>query len=402
MSINFKQPKYILPLILLPFFCLFFFVYHSGFAKKKTTTKQQAGFNGTVADVSPDIKKQQLEDKLDAYRNSYKEGDGLTAVSALPSEKTSNPTYDNTYSDKEKRMLDSISQAMKNKYSQRDIQPTANAGYRTKTGPVSAGDQAMAEALKGLSNRQSKAPGNTSDAAQKAKDPIEMFKLQMAYLDSMNKVNDPAYKAEKQKKDAAAKAEALKSKTVTLEVHKADETASDFNTVMPGKDEGFIKVVIDENLTGYAGSRIRLRLLDDIDAGHFLIKKGTYLYALITGFSGQRVTLSVKSILYQDKILPVKLDVYDLDGLAGLYVPESAFRDFTKDLGTNTIQGITIDDSGTGSAASQLMMSSVDKIFESTSSAIAGMIRKNKAKIKYNSYLYLIDNDALQNAQKSY
>jgi hypothetical protein len=35
----------------------------------------------------------------------------------------------------------------------------------------------------------------------------------------------------------------------------------------------------------------------------------------------------------------------------------------------------------------------VSKMFESTSSAIAGVIRKDKAKIKYNSYLYLIDTD---------
>ena len=96
--------------------------------------------------------------------------------------------------------------------------------------------------------------------------------------------------------------------------------------------------------------------------------------------------------------MPVKLEIYDLDGLQGLYVPESAFRDFTKDLGTNTVQGVTLNSDGTGTAASQLMMSSVDKIFQSTSSAIAGVIRKNKAKIKYNSYLYLIDNDAAQAA----
>ena len=57
MSINFKQPKYILPLIMLPFFLLFFFVYHSGFAKKKSVVKQQAGINGTVGQVSTDIKK---------------------------------------------------------------------------------------------------------------------------------------------------------------------------------------------------------------------------------------------------------------------------------------------------------------------------------------------------------
>ena len=142
--------------------------------------------------------------------------------------------------------------------------------------------------------------------------------------------------------------------------------------------------------------------MDDIDAGSYRVAKGTYLYALITGFSGQRVELTVKSILYENKILPVKLEVYDLDGLAGLYVPESAFRDFTKDLGTNTVQGVTIDGGGTGSVASQFAMSTASKMFESTSSAIAGLIRKDKAKIKYNSYLYLIDNEALEKAQQHY
>ena len=112
--------------------------------------------------------------------------------------------------------------------------------------------------------------------------------------------------------------------------------------------------------------------------------------------------LSVQSILHDNKILPVKLEVYDLDGMAGLFVPESAFRDFTRDLGTNTVQGVTIDVSGSGSAASQLAMSAAGKLFQSTSSAIASLIRKNKAKIKYNSYLYLIDNEALQKAQQHY
>jgi conjugative transposon TraM protein len=133
-------------------------------------------------------------------------------------------------------------------------------------------------------------------------------------------------------------------------------------------------------------------LLEDIEAGGATVKKGTYLYALINGFSEQRVTLQVKSIFCEGKILPVKLDLYDTDGLPGLYVPESAFRDFTKDLGTNTVQGVTIDESGSGSAASQMLMSTVGKMFESTSSAIAGIIRKDKAKLKYNTYIYLIDN----------
>jgi conjugative transposon TraM protein len=136
--------------------------------------------------------------------------------------------------------------------------------------------------------------------------------------------------------------------------------------------------------------------LEDIKAGNNLIKKGTYLFAQINGFTEQRVTLTITSILYDGKILPVKLDIYDMDGLPGLYVPSSAFRDFTKDLGSNSMQGVTIDGS---SGNSQFIMSSLSKVFQSTSSAIADLIRKNKAKLKYNSYLYLIDPDALQNAQ---
>jgi len=396
MKINFKQPKYILPLILLPFLCFFFFVYHSGFAAKKITENKPNGLNGTVGHISGDVQKKQLEDKLDAYRDTYKEGDGLTAVNALPAEKSSNPTFASTYSDKEKRMLDSINQAMKAKYGQ-----TADGPVTKTVRQPASNDQAMVQALNGLRNRRTaEAGGGTS--VQKDKDPMETFRQQMAYLDSMNKANDPAVKAERQKAAAAAKLEAQQANEPKLTVKLADGASPGFNTVMPEQHPDFIKVVIDENLTGYAGSRIRLRLLDDIDAGSYRIAKGTYVYALITGFSGQRVELTIKSILYQNKILPVKLQIYDLDGLSGLYVPESAFRDFTKDLGTNTVQGVTMDGSGTGSVASQFAMSTARKMFESTSSAIAGLIRKDKAKIKYNSYLYLIDNEALEKAQQHY
>jgi conjugative transposon TraM protein len=393
MQINLKQPKYILPLILLPFLCLFFFVYHSGFAAKKTEDKPVNGINTSVGKVSGDVQTKQLDDKLDAYRNTYKEGDGMTAVNALPSEKTSNPAFESSYSEQEKKTLDSIDKTMKAKYAQ---SPKGGTIHRQSGNS----DQDMLAALNGLKNRHSTESSGTTD--QKVKDPMETFRQQMAYLDSMNKANDPQGKAERQQSEARAKAAAQKVSEPKLAVKLADAPASEFNTVLPEKHPDFIKVVIDENVTGYAGSRIRLRLLDDIDAGNYRIGKGTYLYAIITGFSGQRVELTVKSILYENKILPVKLQVYDLDGLSGLYVPESAFRDFTKDLGTNSVQGVTVDGSGTGSVASQFAMSTASKMFEYTSSAIAGLIRKDKAKIKYNSYLYLIDNEALEKAQQHY
>lgn len=383
-KLNFRHPKYILPLVILPFLFLFFYVWQSSSTGKKVETKQQAGIKGTVGEVSDDIKKNQLADKLDAYRNTYKEADGNTVVSPIPKEETSNVAFSNNYSDKQKKMLDSVNRLMKTKYGE-------------NTSATKANDREMSEALKELANRQKTLRINSP--SPKEKDPMEMFKQQMAYMDSMTKANDPAFKAEKQKREALAKTIEQHANEKALPVRKAEVINADFNTVRPERKDNFIMAVIDENITGYAGSRIRLRLLEDINAGKTLIKKGTYLYALVNGFSGQRVTFEIKTIFSDNKLLPVKLEVYDLDGLAGLYVPESAFRDFTKDLGTNSMQGVTID--GSSGSGSQFLMSSVSKIFESTSSAIAGMIRKNKAKIKYNSYLYLIDNEALQNAQNA-
>lgn len=381
MKINFKQPKYIAPLVLLPFFCLFYYAWQSSFNKPKEDTAPKAGLNASVGNVSSDVRKRQLNDKLDAFRNTYKEADGMSAVAVLPKESTSNPAYHNDYSDQQKRMLDSIAAKAK-------VHETAMAGMNS--------EKQLAKIVAARSSPSPKSPPATEPYD---KDPMEIFKQQMAVMDSINKANDPAYKAEKQKRDAADKLAREKALQIKFTVVKADQPSDDFNTVLPEKRKDFISAVIDENITGYAGSRLRLKLLEDIKAGDILIAKGHYLFAQISGFSEQRVTLTISSILYDSKILPVKLEVYDLDGMPGLYVPSSSFREFTKDLGSNTVQGVTIDGNSNGS---QFLMSSVDKIFQSTSSAIADLIRKNKAKLKYNSYIYLIDSDALQNAQKKY
>lgn len=417
-KIQFNQPKYIFPLILLPFLCLFFWVYTLSAGDKKDPAKaDQPGMQEQIGNASSDIQKKAFDDKLQAYTDQYKEADGYTAIGTIGEDGLPAGVNASDYTDHEKYQLDSIDRQMKSKF-------TGSGGLGSSNFPSVAGgafvsgrspelarqDQALAAALSGLnkpvsingypSNYSAYAPTVAPPAPVRAeKDPMEMFKAQMAYMDSVSKAADPEYKAEMKRQADLAKAEALRKSQVKLEVVKDAQYSSVFNTLMPGKPESFITAVIDENITGYAGSRIRLRLLEDIRAGQTLVKKGSYLYALISGFGDQRVTLTVQSILQEGKILPVKLDIYDADGLPGLYVPESAFREFTKDLGGNSMQGVNLQGSGAGN---QFLMSGIDKVFQSTSAAIASLIRKNKAKVKYNSYIYLIDPEALQNAQKNY
>jgi conjugative transposon TraM protein len=405
--IRFNQPKYIIPIILLPFLCLFFYAYQlsAGAPEKKIESKE--GIQDQIGNVSPEVQKKEFDDKLDAFSQQYKEADGNTAV---------NPIQDDA-------QLDSIDRLMKQRIMEggnsgnSGMAPSPGGNYATafpNTGS-SRQDQELAQALAAMQKGNSSGnnnyqpanpynnyvqPPNYQPAPAKEKDPMELFKAQMAYMDSVSKASDPEYKAEKHRQDAIEKAEKLRKNRPKLSVQKDVVYSAVFNTVKPEKTDNFITAVIDENITGYAGSRIRLRLLEDIRAGKTLIRKGSYLYGLITGFGDQRVTLTVRSILHDGKILPVKLDLYDTDGLAGLYVPESAFREFTKDLGGNSMQGVNLQGSSTD--ANQFLMSSLDKMFQSTSSAIASLIRKNKARIKYNSYIYLIDSEDLQNAQQDY
>jgi conjugative transposon TraM protein len=355
MKLDFKQPKYILPLIALPFLCLFFYVYHNS-AKSKKVEKHEAGINNEVGDVAPAIKKKGLADKLDAFRNKYKETDGRSAVTIIPSEEMPAPKVD------PQQTLDSINRAMQKRFSQP---------------PVRSQEQVMKAALKHF--------GQAPEPAQpKARDPMDLFRQQMALMDSVRKATDPATLAEKQKQEAKARLQQQSQNNLTVKLLK--DSSSAFNTITPKQDANFITATIDENVTGYAGSRIALKLNTAIKVGQQTLPKGTEVYALINGFSGQRVTLAIRSIMYDDQLLPVKLDVYDQDGLAGLYVPNSQFRDFTRDLGGSSIQGVSLDNG----SASGVLMSTAGKLFESASSAVASAIRKNKAKIKYNTYVYLI------------
>ena len=109
MKVNLKQPKYIIPLLALPFLALFFYVYQSSTTGKTGQVKQQAGINGTVGEVSEDVKKKEFSDKLEAYRNTYKDADGYTAVNPVPVDKAANAAMSDNYSGREKRMLDSLS-----------------------------------------------------------------------------------------------------------------------------------------------------------------------------------------------------------------------------------------------------------------------------------------------------
>ena len=383
--------------------CLFFYAWKSSFGKEAPVQQKGNTLQDNVADVSQDVKNKGLEDKLDAYRKQYKDADGYTAVGEIGEEQTGRQNVPDLYNLTEKRMLDSIEREMKRKYGsaipepRKTHTPFLDANPRPRQVRDYDPDRDLATALSKLKQQHS-VPIQPTGSGQT--DPMKIFREQMSLIDSMGKANDPEYRSEQAREKAMALAEKEMKNQKKLSVSKTSASASLFNTISPVTEGSFIRAIVDQNITGYAGSRLRIRLLDDMSAGRFLVKKGTYLYAQVTGFTGQRVNLSISSVFQENHILPIRLDVYDNDGMPGLYVPASAFREFSKALGSDASQGMTILQQAENN--NQLVMSMVQKMFQSTTTAVSKLVRSNKAKLKYNTEVYLIDPEELKNTQSKY
>lgn len=214
-------------------------------------------------------------------------------------------------------------------------------------------------------------------------DELAMMREQLARMDSMllqsqlNNNNEVKNETEK-----------------ILEAVKSDSKISqNFNTLKGNKKESFITAILDEAQTVVNGSRIRIRLLDDIFIGDYLFPKGSYLYGLVSGFTAQRVNINITTVVYGDRILKINLSIYDYDGIKGLYVPQSDFRDFLQVAGSQMVTGSNVNINSNQNMMQQMAASAGQDFYRSVTRAVSQRIRQNKAKLKYASHIFLINEE---------
>lgn len=113
------------------------------------------------------------------------------------------------------------------------------------------------------------------------------------------------------------------------EVVRKVKTASDYFNDACGqcREPKLIKAIIDEDIKAVDGSRVRLRLLDDVEINECVVKRGSYLYATMSGFSSGRVKGNITSILIEDELVKVSLSLYDTDGMEGLMYRTASSRE---------------------------------------------------------------------------
>ena len=397
-KLNFKQPKYIIPLIVLPF--VMFFGYQGNQMLSKDDKKE---IKKDELSTSLGETQDSILSKNEAYDQFFEKKDDRTMLDGLDKENDSMNIYSDNLDAKQKRYIDSLNYVRKQQ-EKRDNE--MRKSYYNPTAPKYSNDdkdyKRSADIIRMLNDggsgktSQDKYDSRTADNYYKKdnseNDPVKNLKKQMLMMDSLEKSRDPKfqaqYKAEQTLKKNKEKMEKFLNSSLTV---KKAGISNEFNTISVKKEPNYVKAVIDEDIKGYLGSRIRFRLLEDVQAGRYVIPKGTILYGQISGFTLQRVNLNVVSVLVDGNILPINLSVFDIDGMQGLYVPASAFREMMRELGTNSLQGTTLE-----SGSESFFTSMASNLFSSASQTISNIIRKNKAKLKYNTYIYLINEKELK------
>ena len=370
--INFRQPKYMLPAILyVPLLIASYFIFdlfHTEKAEIPDKTLQTTEF------LNPELPDAQIRggDGIGSkYENMAKSWGKIQDYSAVDNIDRDEPAdnkeeYESQYTQDDIALLGEQEQG-------KALAAQAADAKKREQEALAELEKALAEArLRG----QREVMPSEADSTLSATPPDTMVQAKGTIDEESRSVKAPA------EDDKAS------------EVVKKVKTSSDyFNTLAKdAKEPKLIQAIIDEDIKAVDGSRVRLRLLDDIEINESVVKRGTYLYATVSGFSSGRVKGNISSILVDDELVKVSLSLYDTDGMEGLYVPNSQFRETSKDVASGAMSGSMSMNTGTyGNSLAQWGMQAVNNAYQKTSNAISKAIKKNKVKLKYGTFVYLVN-----------
>ena len=142
-----------------------------------------------------------------------------------------------------------------------------------------------------------------------------------------------------------------------------------------------IPACISENQTLEQGGRVKLRLLEPLQAGSVTIPANS----LVTGTAdirGERLDILVSSIEYAGNIIPVELATYDIDGQRGIFVPGSESRTAAKEVLGDVSQSMGGSISFAGSAGQQVAMDLTRGALQGGTRFISQRVKAVKVKLK--------------------
>lgn len=351
----------VLPLLMIPFLTMAFWALGGG-EKSKVHAKKTPGLNLNLPDAN--LKDDKLSDKLSFYDQADKDSiklaelmendpyykrkktefevprdlDQITEQSAAKYKQVINKSpYKTSNNRTEDEIMQKVamlqSELNKSQNANRDTEKL-NTGYSNQENP-----QFFSEVNRLESMMQTMSDTDSDDPEMKRMDGMLDKILDIQHPDRVRgRVKE---KSLKNKEMVFAVTKEPDTRSVSLmDTSKKKDSEVDFFGVeseMISNDQNAIEAVIHENQKLVNGSVAKLRLLNDVYISGVLIPKESFVYG-ICALNGERLEIEINSVRSRNSLFPVKLEVYDMDGLPGIYIPGAITRDLAKQSADNSLQ----------------------------------------------------------------
>jgi conjugative transposon TraM protein len=145
-----------------------------------------------------------------------------------------------------------------------------------------------------------------------------------------------------------------------------------------------IKAEIYETTTVLDGNRVKLRLLEDTWVNEKKVPQNSFIYGTCK-IKNERLHIEISQLPVGNNFLPVNLAIYDLDGMPGLYVPDNATRNITQEVGSSTNTSSML-----GVTNNPLTYAGI-RAADRTAQTILKRTRLKKVTVKKNTLVYIIN-----------
>jgi conjugative transposon TraM protein len=372
-----NKALFILPLALIPFIILIFYVLGGGKDAPKAGESLMAETTEGANYILPEADKSiEIFDKLEAYQQ---QGMNSEVVSQSTWERDSNKilnpnTEDSTtielslLAQQNNQLPDNLLAHIKQK--EKELRKELNEP------PQKAGTQKNTE-----ENTEYKRSSKPISSKQK---PV----IQTTGIEELDKVFDENIELNRKNDSLKFYLEQSQKQLAQIELQQKNSFSLDKKQASGFTDNEekstLIKAEIYETTTVLDGNRVTLRLLEDTWVNEKKVPRNRFIYG-ICKIKNERLHIQITQLPVGTNFLPVNLAIYDLDGMPGLYVPDNATRKITQEVGSSTNTSSMF-----GVTNNPLTYAGI-RAADRTAQTLLKRTRLKKVTIKKNTLVYIIN-----------
>ena len=375
-----NKALFILPLVLIPFVILIFWVLGGGTEAEavKETQPDTPGI-GVNYDLPEAEKSIEIYDKMEAYQ---KDDQQITEIAEVDVNDTiqQEPGLQDTIA-RDNTLLDQnadqgqILAHIRNK--EKQVQQELQGEPIVRKERMNSSSQSQSNPKETVVKKQAKTtkpvtPTSPTTGIVELDEIIDKNVLLSRKNDSLNFYLQQA-------QGRLQQIEAIQNRSFTLEKKRSSGFRREEPTNTP-----LIKAEIYETKTVLNGNRVKLRLLEDTRINGQQILQNSFIYG-VCKIKNERLLIEITQLPVEDYFVPVKLTICDLDGLEGLYVPDNAARKVYQEVGasTNTSSLMCV----TNNPLTYTGIRAADRAVQS----MLKRVRLKKVTVKKNTLVYIIN-----------